>query len=309
MTSPQKGLELMKLLKDNIEALKKSVEGDNRCSLIQTLKQCDFEDWQLTTGCLYQCERFNNFSKMKSIESSTGYMNERIKIAEANKNWLCQELGLDATTVIQFPMLLGHPYHPNAINMLPLDGAAVVPRQHTLRIPVEFAKSLLEGNKVVSPWIDFEDDFLESSAKIEFILDEEMKIKDIASLFVPKALVADLVQEIKTYNKLNSDAKTVPGLSKICIPCPGTVDLFDAYIYQVLRGAGVKVAFMETNYLQLHGGNLHCATNLRPKKEPHASWIEELKTSFFSDTKKEISGSNEISASKARYETFYNSTL
>jgi hypothetical protein len=296
VSSIKTGLELLALLEEKYgDALPL---GIGRTAL-ESDTSLPFNHRPMTVGCLLmrpsqgtslkQCIAFTREQNTVGVlpldlvggpkgvrdKSWRSMFSERMSICEDNEALLRERLGLDESRVLRLPTI--HAYNPLAVNLLPLTGAAVVPRQHTLRVPVPMVTKLLEQYLGVSG-LKFDAEFLQASAYVTFWVDVAMSPGQIAACFVPKEQVGALARDIQTYNRLGGTAK--PG-DVIYIPCPDTLDLFDAYVYQVFKLAGIKVAFIETGYLQRGMGNIHCATNLLPRRAPHHDWIAPLEHLFF----------------------------
>jgi hypothetical protein len=190
-----------------------------------------------------------------------------------NAQEVCSKMGVDAErTAIALPQVPG--VYPNPLNLLNVNGLAVVPHQHTIRVSVREAVRIVRESilacktRISTEGLSHRISNLAQMCPNEiFILreGETARLGDILDVF-REAGQLDREQRIAITDQLweTDEDAIITGPKVLEIPRSGEVDILEAYIYVALTWRGVRCCFIDTSYLSGGGGNLHCATNRVP---------------------------------------------
>lgn len=206
----------------------------------------------------------------------------------AKQDEIYQRNGTKVTKTIGKAPTLFFPHvpgmHPNAMNLVTVNGRVLVPHQHTIRVSQEAAVRVLVAMfdnvnlprgcirrlpvKVIEAYVA---KLATLHPMVQFHLREgqNLSIEQIAQTFCVDssvdAVVADVIMELLEQTSSGTTRKaTVIGPREFHLDAHGTVDILEACIFVFLSAMELDCRFIETSFLSYGGGNLHCATNRVP---------------------------------------------
>ncbi|MEH0020151.1 MAG: hypothetical protein V6Z89_10885 [Desulfobacter sp.] len=189
--------------------------------------------------------------------------------------------------------------HPNGMNLVMVNGRALVPHQHSIRVPWEAAVRILglmfrQGRLPRSVVRRLPARVIEGmvarlagqhkTVMFHLATGQRLSLADIARTFgvcdtaeeVPGVLM-DLVRNRTGTWSRNT---VITGPATFHLDAEGTVDILEACIYVLITALGVECRFVDTAFLSFGGGNLHCATN-RITSLRSLGWnVEAIRTRF-----------------------------
>lgn len=198
----------------------------------------------------FDIDKIKNFLSAKPDRAGSKVIREAKK---ASDSYLSNAIAIteDRSKHLVFPYMFASTAWPSAVNLVNVNGTALIPCQHSIRLPLEDIKQILANFYGLD------------SAQLD-PYQEHLKRLSQQAILVPypdlKSLNRIRGKIFQSFNLKSANIKIENGKGAI-ISKHKTVDLFEAFIAIELTMNEIPYFFVETSDLNLVGGNLHCATN------------------------------------------------